>query len=76
MISRRNWLVGGVAVVVTWKLKALPSEPVSWFVLVICGEHTVAASNVNREFSIVQEQGKPYVLLWGRRSAACTPVPT
>jgi len=27
---------------------------------------------VNREFSIVQEQGKPYVLLWGRRSAACT----
>ena len=41
-------------------------------VVVICGEHTVAASNVNREFSIVQEQGKPYVLLWGRRSAACT----
>jgi hypothetical protein len=41
-------------------------------VVVICGEHTIAASNVNREFSIVQEQGKPYVLLYGRRSATCT----
>jgi hypothetical protein len=41
-------------------------------VVVICGEHTIAASNVSREVSIAQEQGKPYVLLWGRRSVACT----
>lgn len=41
-------------------------------VVVICGEHTETAFNVNRELGIVQEQGTPYVLLWGRRSGACT----
>lgn len=41
-------------------------------VVVLCGEGTSAAPNVNREFGIVQANDKPYVLLWGRRSGACT----
>jgi len=41
-------------------------------VVVLCGEATHDAANVNREFGIAQEQKKPYVLLWGRRSGNCT----
>jgi hypothetical protein len=41
-------------------------------VVVLCGEATHSASNVNREFGIAQEQNKPYVLLWGRRTGTCT----
>jgi hypothetical protein len=41
-------------------------------VVVLCGEETHAAANVSREFGIAQEQDKPYVLLWGRRSGSCT----
>ncbi|RIL06900.1 MAG: hypothetical protein DCC71_04985 [Proteobacteria bacterium] len=46
-------------------------ERVDAFV-VLCGEGTHAAGNVNREFGIAQQSGKPYVLVWGRRSASCT----
>jgi hypothetical protein len=41
-------------------------------VVVLCGEATHDAANVAREFGIAQEQEKPYVLLWGRRSGTCT----
>jgi hypothetical protein len=41
-------------------------------VVVLCGEQTFDAANVGREFGIVQEANKPYVLLWGRRSSSCT----
>ena len=41
-------------------------------VVVLCGEGTHEASNVNREFGIAQEQEKPYVLVWGRRTGSCT----
>jgi hypothetical protein len=41
-------------------------------VVVICGEHTEKAFDMNREFGIIQEENKPYVLLWGRRTGACT----
>lgn len=40
-------------------------------VVVICGEHTDTAPAVSRELGIAQEQGKPYLLLWGRRGGAC-----
>ena len=40
--------------------------------LVLCGEGTHTAGNVSREFGIAQEAGKPYVLVWGRRSGSCT----
>jgi hypothetical protein len=41
-------------------------------VVVLCGLHTDDAANVNRELSIAQQEGKPYVLIWGRRSETCT----
>jgi antiphage defense system Thoeris ThsB-like protein len=41
-------------------------------VVVLCGVHTDDAANVNRELSIAQQEGKPYVLIWGRRSEMCT----
>jgi hypothetical protein len=41
-------------------------------VLVICGEYTDASSRMAAELRIVQEEEKPYVLLWGRRERMCT----
>jgi len=41
-------------------------------VLVVCGEHTEESVGVASEFRIVQEEGKPYLLLWGRRERMCT----
>jgi hypothetical protein len=41
-------------------------------VVVLCGLHTDDSANVNRELSIAQQEGKPYVLIWGRRSEMCT----
>ncbi len=41
-------------------------------VIVICGEHTADSVSVNAELLIVQEEQKPYFLLWGRRESMCT----
>jgi len=41
-------------------------------VLVICGEYTDASSRMEAELRIVHEEGKPYMLLWGRRERMCT----
>jgi len=41
-------------------------------VVVICSEHTAASPNVATELRIAQEEGKPYLLLWGRRETLCT----
>jgi len=41
-------------------------------VVVICGEHTNASPRVAAELRIAQEEGKPYLLLWGRRELMCT----
>ena len=41
-------------------------------VLVICGEHTDECDRVSRELAIAQDEGKPYMLLWGRRDKMCT----
>ena len=40
-------------------------------VIVICGEHTDAASGVDAELVITQEELKPYFLLWGRSGKQC-----
>ena len=40
--------------------------------VVICGEHTSDDAQMNRELCILQEEDKPYVLLWGRRSSDCS----
>ncbi len=41
-------------------------------VVVICGEHSDASPHMAAELRIVQEEGKPYLLLWGRREQMCT----
>lgn len=41
-------------------------------VVVICGEHTGSSERVSAELRIAREEGKPYVLLWGRRECMCT----
>jgi hypothetical protein len=40
-------------------------------VVVICGEHTDTATGVAAELAIVQEEKKPYFLLWGRTNKTC-----
>lgn len=40
-------------------------------VIVICGEHTDAATGVNSEVKITQEEKKPYFLLYGRSGKTC-----
>jgi hypothetical protein len=41
-------------------------------VIVLCGEHTTDSVQVSAELRIVQEEGVPYFLLWGRREIMCT----
>ena len=40
--------------------------------VVICGEHTHDAPGVAAEITITREEGKPYLLLKGRRRRTCT----
>jgi len=40
--------------------------------IVICGEHTHQAKGVEAEVTMVQQAGKPYFLLKGRRHKTCT----
>ena len=57
---------------VPWKERARSGIRGSDRVLVVCGEHTEESLGVASEFRIVQEEGKPYLLLWGRRERMCT----
>jgi hypothetical protein len=41
-------------------------------VVVLCGEHTDDSANVNRELGAALQEGRPYLLLWARRSGMCT----
>jgi len=41
-------------------------------VVVICGEHTDESLSVSAELEMAREEGKPYMLLWGRRERMCT----
>jgi hypothetical protein len=41
-------------------------------VIVVCGEHTADSLRMSAELRIVQEEEKPYFLLWGRRGTMCT----
>ena len=40
--------------------------------IVICGEHTHQAEGVEAEVTMLQQVGKPYFLLKGRRNKTCT----
>lgn len=39
--------------------------------IVLCGEHTDQAAGVAAEVTIMQEEGKPYFLLKGRKKKTC-----
>ena len=41
-------------------------------VVVLCGEHTKDSQRMALELATAQEEGKPYLLLWGRRNVMCT----
>lgn len=41
-------------------------------VIVICSEHTAASLRVSAELHMAQQEGTPYILLWGRREIMCT----
>jgi hypothetical protein len=41
-------------------------------VVVLCGEHTDGSGRMGAELRIAQEEGRPYLLLWGRREIMCT----
>ena len=41
-------------------------------IIVICGEHTHQTEGVEAEVTMVQQAGKPYFLLKGRRKKTCT----
>ena len=41
-------------------------------IIVICGEHTHQAEGVEAEVTMVQQAGKPYFLLKGRKEKTCT----
>lgn len=41
-------------------------------VIVLCGAHTAECMRMSAELRLVQEEEKPYFLVWGRREVMCT----
>jgi hypothetical protein len=54
-----------------WSERARTRISSSDEIVVLCGEHTDSAPQVNTELRIAREMNKPYVLLWGRRECMC-----
>ena len=54
-----------------WKAKVRTKIKGVDQVIIMCGEHTDAATGVSAELKIAQEEGKPYFLLYGRSSKTC-----
>lgn len=54
-----------------WKDKARARIRSVDQVIVMCGEHTDAATGVSAELTIAQEEKIPYFLLWGRSEKTC-----
>jgi hypothetical protein len=59
-----DWSIREVAS--DWREKARKRIANVDLVLVICGEHTDTAPNVNNEIALAREAGTPYLLLDGR----------
>ena len=45
-------------------------------VLILCGEMTFQKGNVDREFVMAKEEGKPYLLVQGRKGRLCSSPPS
>jgi len=56
-----------------WHQKALKRISNVDTLLVICGEHTDSAANVNNEIALAREVGTPYLLLEGRPGKSMKP---
>ena len=54
-----------------WKRKVRERIRRCGQVIVICGEHTHAATGVATELQIAQEENLPYFLLWGYSGKTC-----
>jgi hypothetical protein len=54
-----------------WKKKVRDRIRRTDQVIVICGEHTHAATGVSAEVEIAQDEEKPYFLLWGYADKTC-----
>lgn len=54
-----------------WKKKAKARIKAVDVVIVLCGEHTDAATGVSAEVEIAQEEGVPYFLLAGYADKTC-----
>ena len=66
-----DWSIREVAA--DWKDKARKRISNVDLVLVICGEHTDVAPNVNNEIALAREAGTPYLLLAGRPGVSKKP---
>ncbi len=55
-----------------WKAKIRPRVQRSDLVVVMCGEKTHTATGVSAELEMAKELGKPYFLLKGYSSKACS----
>jgi len=56
-----------------WRDKARKRISNVDLVLVICGEHTETAANVNNEVALAREAGTPYLLIAGRLGQSVKP---
>ena len=54
-----------------WESKVRTRIKQCVLMIVLCGQHTNAASGVSIELNIAQEEGIPYFLLWGRSDKQC-----
>ena len=54
-----------------WKKKVRERIRKCEQMIVICGEHTYAATGVNTEIEIAQDEEMPYFLLWGYVRKVC-----
>jgi hypothetical protein len=54
-----------------WEEKLRTRIRACGLVVVICGEFTDTATGVSAELRIAQEEGIPYILLWGRSRKTC-----
>ena len=66
-----DWSIREVAV--DWEEKARKRIANVDLMLIICGEHTDEAPNVNRELAFARAVGTPYLLLDGRPGASKKP---
>jgi hypothetical protein len=55
-----------------WNARVRNSISAADEVVFICGEHTRTSEQMGAELRIAQEEGKPYVFIWGRREVMCT----